>query len=82
MGGGNLLIGVLDQVQVLNQEITPARPVAEQSGDLFRSNMVDLASLGGRLGAPPPLSGVFEWADLVHVMAHEWIPFLASPEPI
>ena len=30
MGRGNLVIFVLDQVQVLDQEVAPPRPVAEQ----------------------------------------------------
>jgi len=31
---GNLVVPVLDQVQVLDQEIAPPRPVAEQGLDL------------------------------------------------
>src|ERR1700736_87176 len=46
MGGGNLVIFVLDEVQMLDEKIAPPQPVAEQKFDLVRSRRVDLASLG------------------------------------
>ncbi len=70
MGGGNLVIFVLDQMQMLDQEIAPPRPVAEQELDLVRRGRIDLASLGGRLGPLASLAGMFERADLLHVMTH------------
>jgi hypothetical protein len=38
---------VLDQVQVLDQQVAPARPVGEQRAHLLQSGEVDLAALGG-----------------------------------
>ena len=64
----DLVILVLDQVQVLDQEIAPPRPVAEQKLDLMGGRGVDLAALGGRLGPLPSRAGMFERADLLHVM--------------
>ena len=68
MRGRDLAIFVLDQVQVLDQEIAPPRPVAEQQLDLVGGGRVDLAALRGRLGPLPSRAGMFERADLVHVM--------------
>ena len=64
MRGGNLVIVVLDQMQMLDQEIAPPRPVAEQKFDLVRGRRIDLAALGRRLGAPPALARMLECADL------------------
>ena len=68
MGGRDLMICVLDQVQMLDQQIAPPRPVAEQQLDLMRGGRIDLAALGRRLGPLASLAGMFERADLVHVM--------------
>ena len=46
MGCGNLMILVLDQVQMLDQQVAAARPVAEQRLDFLCSYRVDLTSLG------------------------------------
>ena len=70
MGGGNLVIFVLDQMQMLDQEIAPPRPVAEQQLDFMRGGRIDLAALGGRFGPPASLARMFERADLLHVMTH------------
>ena len=64
MGGGNLVIAVLDQMQMLDQEIAAPRPVAEQQLDLVRGLGIDLAPLGSRLGPPASLARMFERADL------------------
>ncbi len=76
MGGGNLVIFVLDQMQMLDQEIAPPRLVAEQEFNLVRSGRIDLASLGSRLRAPSSLAGMFERANLLNVMAHRSVSFL------
>ena len=70
VGCGNLMIVVLDQVQMLDQEIAPPRPVAEQKRNLFSGLGIDLAALGGRFGPLASLAGVFERADLLHIMTH------------
>ena len=62
------MIFVLDQMQMLDQEIAPPRPVAEQKLDLVRGGRIDLAALGGRLGPLPSRARMFERADLLHVM--------------
>ena len=64
----DLVILVLDQVQVLDQEIAPPRPVAEQKLDLVGGGGVDLAALRGRLGPLPSRARMFERADRLHVM--------------
>ena len=70
MRRGNLVIFVLDQMQMLDQQIAPPRPVAEQKLDLVRGGRIDLAALGRRLGPLAPLAGMFERADLLHIMTH------------
>jgi hypothetical protein len=76
MGGGNLMIFVLDEMQMLDQEIASPRLVAEQKFNLVRSGRIDLASFGGRLGALASLAGMFERADLLYVMTHRNVSFL------
>jgi len=70
MARGNLMISVLDQMQVLDQQIAPPRPVAEQQFDLLRGGRIDLASFRSRFGAFSSLAGMFERADLLHIMTH------------
>jgi hypothetical protein len=62
------MIFVLDEVQVFDQEVAPPWPVAEKKLDLVRGGRIDLATLGRRLGTPAALAGMFEGADLLHVM--------------
>ena len=57
MGGGNLAILVLDQMQILDQQVATPRPVAEQQFDLVRGGRVDLASLGVDLARLRPSPG-------------------------
>src|SRR4051812_49623602 len=64
-------------MQVLDQEITAARPVCEKHFDLVRGGRIDLASLGRRFGPLPSLARMFEGADLVHIMAHRELLVLA-----
>jgi hypothetical protein len=64
------MILILDQVQMLDQKVTPPRPVAEQSGDFVGRLRIDLPALGGRFGPLASLAGMFERADLVNVMTH------------
>ena len=70
MGRGDLVIFVLDQVQILDQEIAPPRPVAEQKLDLMRRGRIDLAALRRRLGPLASLARMLEGADFLHVMNH------------
>ena len=56
MGCGNLMIAVLDQVQMLDQEIAPPRPAAEQKLDLVGGGGINLAALRRRLGPLPSRS--------------------------
>ena len=70
MGRGNLMILVLDKVQMLDQQIAPPRPVTQQERNLFGGLGIDLASLGGRFGPLSSLAGMFERADLLHIMTH------------
>ena len=68
VGGGNLTISVLDQVQMLDQEVAAAWPIAEQTRDLICSHRVDLATLGRRFGAPTPLARMVERTNFLHAM--------------
>ena len=74
MGGGNLMILVLDQVQMLDQQVAPPRPVAEQKLDLMRGGRVDLTSLGGRFGPLASFARMLEGADLLHIITHSNVP--------
>ena len=64
----DLAILVLDQVQVLDQEIAPPRPIAEQKLDLVGGGRVDLTALRRRLGPLPARAGMLERADCLYVM--------------
>jgi hypothetical protein len=70
VGCGNLMISVLKQMEMLDQQVAPPRPIAEQKFDLMRRRGIDLAALGGRFGPPTSLTWMFEGADLLHVMTH------------
>jgi len=48
-------VGVLDQVEMLDQKVAPARPVAQKGAHLIEGARVDLAPLGGSGRAPPGL---------------------------
>ena len=65
-----LAVGVLDQVQMLDQEIAAPRPVRQQPLDFVRSDGIDLAALRGRLGSFPPCARMFELADFLYVVDH------------
>src|SRR5688572_1849614 len=71
MRGGYLMILVLDQVQVLDQKIAPARPVAKQKLDFMRGSRIDLAAFWRRLRPPAALAGMVEFANLVDVVSHQ-----------
>jgi hypothetical protein len=64
------MIFILDKMQVLDQKVAPPWPVAEQKSNLFSGLGIDLASLGGRFGPLSSLAGMFERADLLHIMTH------------
>jgi hypothetical protein len=78
MGRGDLAVGILNQMQVLDQKVAPPRPVAEQKRNLLSGLRVDLAALGGRFGPLSPLAGMFERADLLHIMTHWNVSFWLS----
>src|SRR5688572_18569458 len=44
MRGGEMAVFVLNEMQMLDQQITPARPVAEQRDNLVERLRVDLAA--------------------------------------
>ena len=68
--GGDLMISVLDQMQMLDQEIASARAVTEQLLDLGRSLWIDLTAFRRRFAPPPSLTGMIEGPNLLHVMIH------------
>ena len=71
VAGGDLMVSVLDQMQVLDQEIAAARPVAEQNGDLRAGLWIDLAPLRGRFGSPASFAGMIEGANFLYVFT-QW----------
>jgi hypothetical protein len=66
MRGGEMAVVVLDQMQMLDQQIAPARPVAEQRAHLVERRRIDLAALrrlrGRRLRPAPCRRGGFTGA--------------------
>ena len=63
MRGGEMAVAVLDQMQVLDQQIAPARLVAEQRAHLVERRRIDLAALrrlrrGGLLPARAAVVGL------------------------
>src|SRR5450756_2667930 len=46
MGGGQIAVMVLDQMQMLDQQIAPARSVGEQRAHFVERRRVDLTALG------------------------------------
>ena len=63
----NLLVNmsVWDDVESLNRYVYGSAHV-----DLMRRRRIDLAALGGRFGSLSSLAGMFERADLLHVVTH------------
>ena len=53
MGGAQVPVGVLNEMQMLDQQISPKRSVAQQCPDLLPGRILDLAALGGRPAFSP-----------------------------
>ena len=59
MGRREMAAGVLDQVQILDQQIALPRRIAQQGANPVERGRIDLAALGSRAGlAPPGLGGL------------------------
>jgi len=56
MRGGEVAVLVLNQMQMLDQQVAPARPLTEQGADLIERFQVDLTPLGRSLGRAPRLA--------------------------
>ena len=54
------MIGILDQMQILDQQVPPSWPVTQQSSDLGLRGGIDLPSLRRRLGTFATLARVLE----------------------
>ena len=54
-----MAVAVLQQMQVLDQQIAPARPVAEQRPHLFERARIDLPALRGSRGPAALPAGQF-----------------------
>jgi len=52
-----MAVVILDEVQVLDEQIAPARPINEERLHLFQRLWIDLASLGRARRAAPPDTG-------------------------
>ena len=67
MRGGDVAILVLNEMQMLDQQIAPARPVAEQRADFGGGPGIDLTTLracgavSAARGAPFPFGGIGVW---------------------
>ena len=59
MGGGEMAVAVLDEMQILDQQVAPARPVGQQRPHFIERQRVDLAALG-RARRPAP-AGACRW---------------------
>src|SRR5207302_10559861 len=79
--GRQLAVMVLDQVEVLDQEVAPARPVAEQRLDLGQRRRLDLAALrvadrlapsGARMQAGLRLNASVRLHDLARESSGWW----------
>ena len=75
MSRRNLIVSVLDEVEMLNQEITLPRPIAEQKLNLFSRLRINLTSFRGRFGALATLARVLEWLNCLDAMAHSNVSF-------
>jgi hypothetical protein len=64
-------------MEVLDQQVATARPVAEQRLHLLQGRDVDLAPLGARRAEPLTLARVTVLADLARGLAHEQLSGLA-----
>jgi hypothetical protein len=70
MSRRNLVVGVLDQMEMLDQEITLPRPITEQKLNLVSRLRINLTAFRGRFGAFSTLAWVFEWLNCLDAMAH------------
>ncbi len=68
VGGREMAVAVLDQVQVLDQQVAAPRALAEQASHLVERILLDPAALGPRRAAPP--AGARMPADLACGLAH------------
>jgi hypothetical protein len=50
-----MAVAILDEMEMLDQQVAPARPVAQERLHLGERAGVDLAALGGAGRAPPAL---------------------------
>src|SRR3954466_11076048 len=65
MGGGDLAVFILDQVEMLDQQVAIARPVPEQILDLLQSLAIDLPPFGCGASTLAPLARVGEGLNLL-----------------
>ena len=70
MRGAEVAVAVLDQMQMLDQQIAPARPVAEQRAHLDQRPLLDLAPLGMAPVPPFARSRAAVLADLACGVVH------------
>ena len=54
MRGGEMAVVILDEVQMLDEQIAPARPVGEQRKHFLERFRIDLTALRGARRAAPP----------------------------
>jgi hypothetical protein len=70
-------VTVLDQVQMLDQEVTLARALTQQRPDLVKRLRVDLAALGGASRTP----GAVDPAVCKYSLESLWDAHWGSPRP-
>ena len=78
MRGGQMAVMVLDQMQMLDQQIAPARPVGEQRLHLVERRGIDLAAFG-RARRPAAARSRGPARVAVLDLATSWL-FLRTPE--
>ena len=84
MGRREVAVGILDEVQILDQQVAPARRIAEQCPNPVERGRIDLAALGRRACLAPPCLGGLA-GDICHrrnlgFQPVRSIPFLSDGE--
>ena len=67
---GNVPVPVLNEVQMLDQQIAPPRPVAQQRADLVERGRIDLPALGGAARLAPARLGAIAAAGRRNLNIH------------
>ncbi len=62
----DVAIAVLNEMQVLDQQVAPTRPLAEQRTDLVQCHRIDLPAFGMEAAAPPATAVLADFSCFGH----------------